>query len=590
MEEILVVDNDPNEEPSVGEAVTSGVIRLESGHLRLRGMPITDIIADLNFVPQDVILQAIDLARANPPSSPVEQLLESREITPDQVARSVAIHFGLDFVDLNEFKVNVAAANLIDVQTARRYQVVPIDFVNSNTVLLAVADPADVLALDDIGILTGQALRPVVAAPHEIEALITQLSKLDDTIAAAISTEEEENPLEITDIKETSDDAPVVRLTHAIIARALEAHASDIHFEPSDTDMAVRYRVDGVLADANTLPKRMVPGVVSRVKVMADLDIAEHRLPQDGRVTLKIEGRRVDVRVVTMPSVHGEAVVMRLLDSDQSALSLNALGLTGEGLEKFERAIAKPYGATLVTGPTGSGKTTSLYAGLQTINSRGRSILTIEDPVEYQIAGITQIQVHAKAGLTFSTGLRSMLRADPDVIMVGEIRDRETARIAVEAALTGHLVLSTLHTNSAPAAVTRLIDMGIEPFLIASALDCVIAQRLKRTLCSQCTVSSQVERELLRVNGFEIEGDGPVSIQAPAGCSRCGHSGFKGRLGVFEVMHMSEAIRDLTLARASADQLRDQARKEGMRTLREDGLQKVLEGSTTVEEVARVIS
>jgi type IV pilus assembly protein PilB len=345
-------------------------------------------------------------------------------------------------------------------------------------------------------------------------------------------------------------------------------------------------RIDGVLSDEASVPKRMVSGVISRIKIMSDLDISERRIPQDGRVGLTIDGRHVDVRVVTLPSVHGESVVMRILDKDNARLDLERLGMQEAELDRFRRAFRKAHGAVLVTGPTGSGKSTSLYAAINELNEREKNIITIEDPVEYQLDGVTQVQINPKAGLSFATGLRSMMRADPDILMVGEIRDRETAQIAIEGALTGHMVLSTLHTNDAPAAVTRLIEMGIEPFLIASAIDCVVAQRLARTLCSNCKKRVMLPAAVVQDHGFNA----PYDIEAyePVGCTRCGGTGYRGRVGLYEVMTVSEEIRSLTLARSSSEQIGLVAAQEGMRRLREDGLDKVKSGQTSIAEVARI--
>jgi len=341
-----------------------------------------------------------------------------------------------------------------------------------------------------------------------------------------------------------------------------------------------------VLTEATTVPKKMVPGVVSRIKIMADLDIAERRIPQDGRVGLTIDGRHVDVRVVTIPSVHGEGVVMRILDKESIRLELDKLGFQEQELGRFRKAFSNAYGCVLTTGPTGSGKSTSLYGALQELNTPEKNIITIEDPVEYQIGGITQVQVNNKAGLTFAAGLRSMMCADPDILMVGEIRDPETAQIAIEGALTGHMVLSTLHTNDAPSAITRLVEMGIEPFLVASAIDCVVAQRLARTLCAHCKKRTLIPAEVLRDHGFPAEF--PIEAYEPGGCVRCGGMGYRGRIGLYEVMVMNEEIRSLALQRASADQLGAAAVRGGMRRLREDGLDKVKHGLTSVAEIARV--
>jgi type IV pilus assembly protein PilB len=378
----------------------------------------------------------------------------------------------------------------------------------------------------------------------------------------------------------------VIKLVNTIIAQAVQDGASDLHFEPDGREMRVRFRVDGVLSESTTIPRRMVAGVVSRVKIMANLDIAERRLPQDGRVSLNIDGHPIDVRIVTLPSVHGEGIVMRILDKEQVLLTLDTLGMRDDARDRFEHAFHQSYGAVLVTGPTGSGKSTTLYAALNTINTPEKNIITIEDPVEYQLPGITQIQVNLRAGLSFSQGLRSMLRADPDIIMVGEIRDADTAKIAIESALTGHLVLSTLHTNDAPSALTRLTEMGIEPFLTASAVDCVVAQRLARTLCTHCKRRTVLSVDSLRAAGFEAVFD--IEAYEPVGCARCGNTGYKGRSGIYEVMTLSDTIRAMTIERESSDVIRTTAVEEGMRLLRQDGLEKVRLGITSIAEVSRV--
>jgi type IV pilus assembly protein PilB len=378
----------------------------------------------------------------------------------------------------------------------------------------------------------------------------------------------------------------VVRLVHSVIAAAIERGASDIHFDPTAGDMSVRYRIDGVMWESTTIPRRMVAGAVSRIKIMADLDIAEKRKPQDGRVSISLDGRMVDVRLVVLPTVEGESVVMRILEKNDRVLSFQDLGMDGEPLKVFEQAISRSHGAVLVTGPTGSGKSTTLYSALDAIRSPEKTIITIEDPVEVRVHGIKQVQVNHKAGVDFATGLRSMMRADPDVIMVGEIRDRETALTAIESSLTGHLILSTLHTNDAPTAVTRLVEMGIEPFLVASSITCVVAQRLARALCDACKEPVTIPAEVLRENGFEateaIEAHGPV------GCVRCGSTGYRGRVGMFEVMRMSQGIRELVLARAAAETIAQLADAEGSRRLHLDGLDKVKAGKTSLAEVLRV--
>jgi type IV pilus assembly protein PilB len=549
------------------------------------GRFLTDVLVEMGFAHREVIDQAIATARTGG-RTPEGLLLDQGLLTEDQLARAVAERYGLDHVDLNAFPVDMGAANLINASAARRYDAVPVAFLDERTLLVAMVDPSNVLAVDDVAIMTGHEVRPAVASREDVTGLIARLNRLDDVVQSAADDEAAEAPAEVVDLRESAADAPVIKLVHSIIAQAVEQGASDIHFEPHGSEMRVRFRVDGVLSTSATVPQRMVRGVISRVKIMADLDISERRLPQDGRVGLKVEGHHVDLRVVTLPSVHGESLVMRILDKDAVVMDLDKLGMAAHERERYEGAFNQAHGAVLVTGPTGSGKSTTLYAALQQLNTTERNIITIEDPVEYQLEGITQVQVNPKAGLSFATGLRSMMRADPDVIMVGEVRDGETATIAVEAALTGHLVLSTLHTNDAPTAVTRLLEMGIEPFLVASSIDCVVAQRLARTLCATCKKRTIVPAQHLRDNGF----NSPFDLEAyePAGCGRCNHTGYKGRTGLYEVMTISEGIRKLILDRAPADEIARLAVEQGMRRLRDDGLEKVRLGRTSIAEVARV--
>ena len=554
---------------------------------------LTDVLIELGYCDRERVEQAITAGRAAG-TPPERVLLDQHSITQQQLSRAIAERYGLDHLDLGVFKVDKAAVNLLAASAAKRYNAVPVAYADERTLVLAMADPANVLAADDIALMTHLEVKAAVASAEDIANLISRMNRFEEAVQEAVEEgEEEAGTLEVVDLRESADDAPVIKLVHSIIAEAAERGASDIHFEPqSDANgrtmaaLRVRMRVDGVLTDEMSVPRRMVPGVVSRIKIMSDLDISERRLPQDGRVGLTVEGRHVDVRVVTLPSVHGESVVLRILDKDNIDLDLRKLGIQELELERFRRAFGRAHGAVLVTGPTGSGKSTTLYAALAELNSPDKGIITIEDPVEYQLDGITQIQINPKAGLTFANGLRSMMRADPDVLMVGEIRDRETAQIAVEGALTGHMVLSTLHTNDAPSAITRLIEMGIEPFLVASALDGVVAQRLARTLCKHCKRRTIVPAEVVRDHGFGAQYD--IEAYDAVGCVRCNGMGYRGRTGLYEVMMMSDEIRTLTLQRAAAEQIAAVASQEGMRRLRDDGLEKIKAGLTSMAEVARV--
>jgi type IV pilus assembly protein PilB len=548
---------------------------------------LTDIITELGLCTQEQVDAAIEVARRTG-DLPEEVLLQQGSLTPDGLAQALAERYGLDYVDLSAFKIDMAAANLVSSQVAKRYDALPIAFLDERTLLVAMSDPANVLAIDDIAILTGFEIRAAVATTFDVIDAISRLTRLGDSVEAAVEEDDNNRAAEILELHESADDAPVVKLVHQLVAQAVEAGASDLHIMPGDDQLRVRFRIDGVLRDVTSVPRRMAAGVVSRIKIMAELDISERRVPQDGRVGLTVDGHHVDLRVVSVPTVRGEGIVMRILDKDAVALDLAQLGMLPGELARFARAYGQAYGAVLVTGPTGSGKSTTLYAALNEVNSSEKNIITIEDPVEYEIDGITQIQVNPKAGLLFETGLRAIVRADPDIIMVGEIRDRETAKIAVEAALTGHLVLSTLHTNDAATSITRLIEMGVEPFLVASSIDCVVAQRLVRTLCQQCKRRVMLPMATLREYGYQASFD--VEAYEPVGCKQCGGSGYRGRTGIYEVMTVSPEIRALALERRSASEVLELAVSQGMRRLRDDGLEKVKQGRTSVSEVARVVN
>ena len=547
---------------------------------------LTDVIVDLGLVERDRVASAIDEGRRTG-KMPEDVLIEQGALTAEGLSRAVAERHGLDHLDLGIFQPDMAAANLISIPAAKRYEAVPVSFIDDRTLLVAMADPANVLAVDDIALLTGKEIRPAVTSREDILGLIQRLARLDHMVSDdGMGDEVEQGPAEVVDLRESADDAPVIRLVNQIIAQAVEQGASDVHLEPSGNELRVRFRIDGVLVESATVQRRMVLGVISRVKIMSDLDIAERRVPQDGRVGLTIDGHKIDLRVVTLPSVHGESVVMRILDKSNVVMDLDKLGMAAQERERFERAFNQAYGAVLVTGPTGSGKSTTLYAALGQLNTIEKNIITIEDPVEYQLDGVTQVQVNTKAGLHFHSGLRAMMRADPDIIMVGEIRDRETAQIAVESALTGHLVLSTLHTNDAASAIPRLVEMGIEPFLVASAIDCVVAQRLARKLCQHCKERQIITSEELRNNGIRSQFD--MEAYGPRGCPRCSGSGYKGRVGLYEVMTVSDEIRKLALARAPGPEIADLAVRQGLRLLRDDGIEKVRNGLTSIAEVTRV--
>jgi type IV pilus assembly protein PilB len=563
---------------------------LRSGHSR--GF-ITDVLVELGFVSAEVVAAAVESARSagRPPES---LLLEQGAVSEDQLSRATAERYGLDHVDLGVYEVDVAAAALFPVTMARRYQAVPVGYVDQRTLLVAAADPANVLAVDDIQIATGLDCRIAVTAKSDVEALLNRLGTLQSAAAEAVITEEDATAEEeldeglgaVSDMQASAEDAPVIKLVYSILAQAVGEGASDVHLEPEEGALRVRFRVDGVLKEAAHVPRRMIGAVISRLKIMSDLDIAEKRIPQDGRVSVAVDERRVDLRVTTLPTQRGEGATIRILDESNAQRSLDELGMEGSARARFETAFQQAYGAVLVTGPTGSGKSTTLYAALAELNEVEKKIITIEDPVEYRIDGINQINVNRKAGLDFATGLRSILRADPDIVMVGEIRDAETARIAIEAALTGHMMLTTLHTNDAPGAIARLGEMGIETFLTASAVDCVVAQRLARKLCSTCKRRTVISPTALIEAGVRVGAE--VEGYEPVGCARCGQSGYRGRVGIYSVMGLTDRLKEMTIARAAEPDIAALAREEGMLTLREDGVSKVRAGQTSLEEVLRV--
>jgi type IV pilus assembly protein PilB len=551
-----------------------------------------DILKDMGLATEEQIDSA--LSRQQHTRKRLGHLLiDDGVLTELDLAKALAAKFGVSFLDLSDTHLEPAAAGYIDEKLARRYGAAPIRFLDDNTLLVAMVDPQNLLALQDLEIITGFAIQPAIASEEDIYGAIATIyrDRPDVDESAVEDAAFEEAAGDLADIRESTEEAPIIKLVNSVIAQSVDDAASDIHFEPQAKELMIRFRVDGVLHEVMSIPRRMQAGVISRLKIMAELDIAERRVPQDGRIGLMVGGKPIDMRVATLPTVYGEKVVMRLLDKSNVMLDLPDLGFSEKALKRFHKSFMRPYGAILVTGPTGSGKSTTLYAALNILNSPEKNVITVEDPVEYRLTGINQVQVNVRAGMTFSAALRSILRCDPDIVMVGEIRDRETAQIAIESALTGHLVLSTLHTNDAPGALSRLTEMGIEPFLTSSAVDCVLAQRLARRLCTQCREPYTATKEMLRKNDFppEVCDRDDVVLYRAKGCSRCNTTGYKGRLGLYEVMIVSEAIRRLTVERKSADEISRVAAAEGMKSLREDGIDKVLLGMTSVEEIARVI-
>jgi type IV pilus assembly protein PilB len=551
-------------------------------------------IGDILVEEGKLTAQQLELARREQEKagkSLARVLIDSGMVGEPDLVAALAKQIGLPFVDLAEAQLDITAASLIPEALAKRYNALPIRY-EGDALVVAMSDPGNVFALDDIRTLTGRELRTVVATRTDIVNAIARVARAGEgvgDVAAAAAAEEVEID-EISQLREAVEDAPIVKLVNLLITQAVQDRASDIHIEPQEREVRIRYRIDGVLHEVMRSPKSIQNGVISRLKIMADIDIAERRIPQDGRVGLVVGGKAIDLRVATLPTVHGEKAVIRILDKSQGLIGLPELGFSEGNLERWEGGFRKPYGMLLVTGPTGSGKSTTLYATLNILNTMDRNIITVEDPVEYRMSGVNQIQINSKAGLTFASALRSILRSDPDVVLIGEIRDHETAQIAVQAALTGHLVLSTLHTNDAPSALTRLAEMGIEPFLVSSAVDCVLAQRLVRKLCDRCKVPYEPSHEALKEAHIPLLANGSVpTLYKAVGCAHCGNTGYHGRMAVHEVMASSEEIERLTVERRSSEEIAKVAHEQGMLTLRQDGILKVINGLTSIEEIFRVI-
>ncbi|MGZ8620038.1 MAG: GspE/PulE family protein [Actinomycetota bacterium] len=547
------------------------------------------ILIELGYITQDQLEQAL-AEHQRTPKSLGRVLIDLGMIKEGDLVRALAEQVGLEFVDLAEHPVDPTATTLLPEALARRYRAIPIGE-RDGKLLVAMSDPANVYALDDIRTITNRDVQPLVATASDVERAIQKYAGMDGQVEALANVASDAIEGEDEQLEAALEDAPIVKLVNAIMTQAVGDRASDVHIEPAEKNVRIRFRVDGVLHEPMPpAPKNIQGGLISRLKVMADLNIAEKRVPQDGRISMKVGGKALDLRVATLPTVFGEKVVIRVLDKTNALLRLEDLGFMEDAYNRFSVSFKKPYGAILVTGPTGSGKSTTMYSTLNILNEVDKNIITVEDPVEYRLNGVNQIQVNPKAGLTFASALRSILRADPDIVLIGEIRDKETATIAIEAALTGHLVLSSLHTNDAASANSRLIEMDVETFLVASAIDAVVAQRLARKLCERCKEAYAPEEPELAAAGFpewlwpEIE-----TLYRPTGCAACSNTGYRGRIGLYEVMQMSEEIERLTVERASAEAIRTVAMQQGMMSLRDDGLEKCRMGITSIEEVARVV-
>ncbi|MCD7101598.1 GspE/PulE family protein [Pseudoclavibacter sp. 13-3] len=559
-------------------------------------------MAMASLVPALVVHGALSATEAQsvPPevlgtSREASWLLEHTKVNGTVLAKQLAEHEHLEYVSLADQAIDPEAVKLVPAHVCRRDEVLPIGFGPDGSLRLAMLDPSNVLAIDDAQLSSGRMVTPVIVADADLSAAINKYHRSDKELSdltTAISEEIQQRQLDLTQTADEDDDsAPIVRLVNLLISQAIHDHASDIHIDPGEKESVVRYRVDGVLREVQRASSEIHSGLVSRLKIMAGMDIAEKRVPQDGRFTASTGERRVDLRVATLPTVWGETVVMRLLDAKAAPQRLDDLGFEPDQLQQFRSAIHSPHGLVLATGPTGSGKSTTLYAALRDVASDAVNVITVEDPVEFRYAGINQIQVNPRAGLTFARVLRAILRADPDIVLIGEIRDEETARIAIEASLTGHLVLATLHTNDAASAITRLSEMGVEPYLITSALSAVVGQRLARQLCPTCRrehVIPVTQAQKLGLAGPAAADD--VVVYEPVGCSQCQHTGYKSRVGLREVMRMTPELARLALHGAQSDEIAAAAVQQGTVLMRDDGWQKVREGRTTIEEVLRVVA
>jgi type IV pilus assembly protein PilB len=525
------------------------------------------------------------------------QLTKLGYIAEDDLADAISSQFGVPTITLADFDVDLDVIKLIPEEVAQKHTIIPVNRAGA-TLIVATADPANIFAIDDVKFLTGYNVEVVVAAEESIRRAIEQYydtgDSLDDVMADFDDDDfevvTEGDDVDLSDLEKSAEDAPVVKLVNLILTDAIKKVASDIHIEPYEKSFRVRYRIDGVLYEVMTPPRKLKNPLTSRVKIMADLDIAERRLPQDGRIKLKIgRNKEMDYRVSSLPTLFGEKIVLRLLDKSNLQLDMTKLGFEEAQLADFQEAIHKPFGMVLVTGPTGSGKTTTLYSALSELNQPTTNISTAEDPVEFNLGGINQVQMHESIGLNFAAALRAFLRQDPDIIMVGEIRDFETAEIGIKAALTGHMVLSTLHTNDAPSTINRMLNMGIEPFLVSSAVNCVVAQRLAIKLCPDCTEdNAEVTREDLVAAGMSEEEAKKVTPRLGRGCGSCAETGYKGRIAVYEVMVMTDSLKEFVLNGASAAEIKQEAIRSGLCTLRRSALNKVLEGVTTLSEVYRI--
>ncbi len=577
--------------PADEEEESPGSIKADERELQGRHarQQLGEILIARGVITPAQLTQALETQRMN--RKRLGDNLRAMGVSSESIAEALSEQLAIPLVRLSGVALKESVLQCLPEAFARRHQAIPIGLTDMD-ITIAMVDPLDVLTVDDIHRLTGRKVKVAITTAEDFNMAINQYPALDESMEEALKdfviTAEKDKEPTVDSIMQMVQETPIVRLVSLIISRAVRDRASDIHIEPQRHHLRVRFRVDGLLTTVMTPPQRVQAAVISRIKILSSMNIAERRVPQDGRFEIKLDGKDVDIRVSAVPSVHGEKIVMRLLERSATSMTFDALGISQEDRTHLAAMVRRPHGMFMMTGPTGSGKTTTLYTILNMLNSPDRNIVTIEDPVEYHIAGITQVQVDPKAGVTFAGGLRSFLRQDPNIIMVGEVRDQETAALAVQAALTGHLVLSTLHTNDAPGAVTRLQDMGIESFRIAATLLGVAAQRLVRVLCPECKEPAVLTPEVAVRLGLQVNSE-PVPIFTPRGCALCGDTGYRGRIAVFELMHMTKEMKQLIATKAPEHEVREAAAKGGMRSLLEDGVQKVLAGITSVEEVLRVL-
>ncbi|HET6351951.1 MAG TPA: ATPase, T2SS/T4P/T4SS family [Coriobacteriia bacterium] len=555
--------------------------------MALAGQRLGQLLERAGIITDRQLADALEVHRAT--SRPLGRVLvDLGYATQGSILSVMAKQIGIDYIDFGEVNPEPSAVTTVPRDLAERYTLMPIKLTDGELVV-AMADPQNVLALDDLRIITGLEIRPAISTKDDIQAAIQEYYKVaEHTDDSDFVGTDDISSDELAGMTEVGEESPAVKLVNYLIQKAVTERASDIHIEPQESEVRVRFRIDGVLHEIMRSPKSSQQSLISRFKIMAEMDIADSRRPQDGHCAVTVGAHRVDFRVSTLPTVYGERVVLRILRKDSILLQLSDLGFLPSALERFEASFKKPYGTVLVTGPTGSGKSTSLYAAINVLNDPDRHIITAEDPVEYRLPGVNQCQINHKAGLTFARALRSFLRCSPDVILVGEIRDQETAQIAIESALTGHLVLSTLHTNDSSSAMTRLIEMGVEPFLVSSAIDCVLAQRLARKLCPDCKQEWRPKSQVLIEAGFPAD-NVPEVVYRAEGCRRCGGTGYRGRIGVHEVLTITEEISRLCVEEATSEKIKATAVAQGMHTLKQDGLEKVRLGQTSIEEIMRVI-